>query len=129
MIEPDPSSSSSLIGIWWDNGTSLVALAHGPDENSGGKQWIDSNFNHTEEWKRVAPRFGLSTRSEYFSVPRGRVLFNRLPGTSLIYHGAATGSDRLRVIAAEFRLGNWMSELDDHYQMGTDADLLFDEFD
>lgn len=129
MSDHRPSSIPSLIGIWWDDGTSLVALTHSPSENSSGQAWIDSNLNHAEEWKSVAPQFGLSAQSEYFSLPRGRVLFNRLTGTGLIYHGAATHADRLPVIAAEFRLKNWTARIDDHYQMGRDADALFDDWD
>jgi len=129
MRDDNPISSSSLIGIWWDNGMTLVALTHSPDENSGGQDWIDSNLNHADEWKYIAPQFGLSARSEYFSIPRGRVLLNRLTGTGLIYHGAATHADRLPVIAAEFRLNNWTAKIDDHYQMGRDVDALFDDWD
>lgn len=118
---------SPLIGIWWDDGTTLVALTHHPTENFSGEHWIDSNLNHAEEWGRVGPQFGLSYRSEYFSIPRGRVLLNRRTGVSIIYRGAATDADRLRLIAAEYCLNDWDSEIDEHYQTGPDADALFDD--
>lgn len=129
MTKHRPAVSPPLVGIWWDNGTTLVALTHSPDENSHGNDGIDSNLNHADEWDHVAPRFGLSARAEYFSIPRGRVLINRPTGAGLIYHGAATTENRLRVIAAEFRLDAWNGKLDDHYQMGHAADALFDDWD
>ncbi len=129
MTKRRVSSVEPLIGIWWDDGTTLVARTHSPDENADGSTWIDSDLNHVDEWSRVAPQFGLSARSEYFSIPRGRVLLNRSTGVGLIYHGAATSQDRLPVIAAEFRLETWTARIDDHYQMGRDADALFEDWD
>ncbi|MEZ5941152.1 MAG: hypothetical protein R3C18_07160 [Planctomycetaceae bacterium] len=127
MPDQHASPAQSLIGIWWDDGHEFVALAHGPNENSSGKVLIDSNLNHADEWLHVAGQFGRSASSEYFQIPRGRVLFNNLRQESVILHGTATKLARLNVIAKRFQLQNWTCRIDDHYQVGVDADRLFDE--
>ena len=122
-------SSNPRIGIWWDDGTTLVALTHDPTSNASNGLLIDSELNHFEEWDRIAAKFGLTANDEYFEVPRGRVLLDRKTGAGVIYHGTATDSSRLRVIAARFRLTAWTAQRNEHYDMGPEADALFaDDF-
>jgi hypothetical protein len=122
--------SGPLIGIWWDDGITLVAIAHAPSENASVGLLIDSELNHFEEWDSVASRFGLSASDEYFEVPRGRVLVKQQTGEGMIYHGNATSAARLRKIAARYKLIKWTTQRNEHYDIGPDADALFaGEFD
>ena len=75
----------------------------------------------------MAEKFGRDRRSEYFDVPRGRVVIRRETGEGIVYHGASTAPERLRRIAAEFRLTRWAAVRDDHYATGAEADALFEE--
>ena len=117
----------SLVGIWWDDGETLVALSHAIDENSTGSNLRDSNLVHAQMWPEIAHRFQLTDADEYFSIPRGRVLFNRAEDIGWILHGNETSPERLRVIAKRFDLSEWTGRIDEHYLMGAAADELFDE--
>ncbi len=68
-----------------------------------------------------------SVKSEYFGVPRGRVLLRQSSGKGVIYHGSSTLPARLQAIAAEFQLTDWKAAVDPHYEMGDAADELFDD--
>jgi hypothetical protein len=124
------SNAEPLVGIWWDDGRTIVAFAHPTSENSSNGPLIDSEFNHFELWEKAASQFDLSSEDEYFDVPRGRVLLRRQTGEGLVYHGNATSSSRLRKIAARFKLSEWTAQRNEHYDMGPEADAQFDdEFD
>lgn len=116
-----------FVGIWWDDGTGQAVLAHSPTENATGDLLVDSNLKHVSEWPRVCKQFGKSAGDEYFSIPRGRVVYDRQHDRGIIYHGPATSPDRLQLIAEEFHLEDWISRLDEHYFTGADADRLFEE--
>lgn len=118
--------SGPLIGIWWDDGKSLVVSAHSHTENATCVSGlVDSNLSHADEWNTVAARLGRNTDDEYFSVPRGRVLLEIRSMTGVILHGPVTTCPRLERIARRFGLKVWKSEIDTHYFMGRDADALF----
>ena len=106
-----------LVGIWWDDAGWLVALTHSPNVDSHGTDLVDSDLDHWREWPSIAHRFGRPPESEYFAVPRGRVMHRANGGPALIYHGSSTPHDRLLVIAAHFRLDRWESRLDEHYEL------------
>jgi len=122
-----PRSMKPQIGIWWDNGHVVVAfpVAAGiPDQATG---MCDSDDSHNDCWPEAAMRFRAEQDDEYFSVPRGRVLYDPKRQKSIIYHGNHTSAVRLSLIAAEFALENWEPRLDGHYMMGPAADRFFDE--
>ena len=114
-----------MIGIWCDDGRTCVAIKHTITDSACGEYLLNSELAHVDERSKVAGRFGLSTRDEYFVIPRGRVDVVRETGAGIIYHGRATTADRLKVIAAEFRLNSWKAQLDDRYATGEDAERLF----
>ena len=118
----------SRVGIWWDTGKTIAAIAHPPTENTtrAGTR-LDSNLSHADEWTKVARKLGRTTDDEYFAVPRGRVLLEGDSQTGVILHGPATKPKRLALIAKRFGLGQWRAELDAHYFTGEDADGLFEE--
>lgn len=115
------------IGIWWDNGAIIVSFpvsAHIPDPVTG---LCDSEDSHNDCWPEAAMRFQAEQDDEYFSVPRGRVLYDPRRKKSIIYHGNRTAKSRLPLIAAEFALKHWESLQDVHYMMGSAADRFFHE--
>jgi hypothetical protein len=116
------------VGIWWDTGKTIAAIAHPPTENTTrtGTR-LGSNLSHTDEWAAVARKLGRTTEDEYFFVPRGRVLLDVDSLTGVILHGPATKPTRLALIARRFGLAKWRSELDQHYFTGDDADRLFED--
>ena len=118
-----------LLGIWWDDGVTCAALTESPDDLGGlpGRGLLDSEMGHVHEWDRVARRFNRSPDSEYFLVPRGRVLL-RPDGGGLILHGNGTPPDRLAVVAAEFGLTAWTTQTDDHYAVGEEAERVMGEW-
>ena len=119
--------TSPLIGIWWDDGSQIVPFHHLPDENNVQAGYCDSDFAHNDFWPQAKMQFGLDEWAEYFSVPRGRVLWSPAKQTSVIYHGNATSPDRLEKIADTFKLGNWNAKTDIHYTIGNAVDDFFDD--
>ena len=123
--------SEARVGIWWDDGSTIVALAHVLDESVtriGNR--IDSNRSHADEWSHVAKKLGRTIADEYFCVTRGRVLFDVKCQHGIIMHGPSTSRERLELIAQRFGLDeNWTAEQDTHYFTGDHADRLFDEAD
>lgn len=115
------------IGIWWDTGSQIVAFPHSPSEADSTTGLCDSDDAHNDLWPDAAMQFGLTEFAEYFSVPRGRVLWSPSKRISIIYHGNATTVGRLDEIAKVFRLGQWESRTDMHYMMGRSVDDLFDD--
>jgi hypothetical protein len=115
------------IGIWWDDGRTIVALAHSPKEKSSRGGLIDSELSHLEQWPNVAARFALTSQDDYYDVPRGRVLLHRRTGEGLICHGNSTSQTRLRKIAAFFQLTTWTALRKTLYDMSPDTDALSEE--
>ena len=114
------------IGIWWDDGRTIVALAHSPN-GSALQGLVDSELNHLEQWPNVAARFNLTPQDDYYDVPRGRVLLRRGTGEGLIFHGNATSQTRLRKIAAFFQLTTWTPLRRTLYDMSPETDALSEE--
>jgi hypothetical protein len=115
------------IGIWWDNGRQIIAftvLSGSPDPVTG---LCDSDDSHNDCWPEAAMQLGASPDDEYFSIPRGRVLYDPKNRTSIIYHGNRTDETRLALVATKFDLKKWEAKKDGHYMMGSAADLFFDE--
>jgi hypothetical protein len=115
-----------LIGIWWDSGNRIVVFTEMPDRSKAVHGICDSDFAHDDCWLDAAKQLSISTDTEYFHVPRGRVMWHVKNATSVILHGNETGRERLELIASEFRLSNWRAEMDDHYMIGDPTDLFWD---
>ncbi len=87
----------------------------------------DSENSHNDLWPEAAMRYDAGEDDEYFSIPRGRVLWNPVKLQSIIYHGNGTNAARLKEIAAIFKLTDWTTRTDIHYMMGNAADHAFDD--
>ncbi len=118
-------AKESKVGIWWDDGKTLIAIAHSQHENAYHGRYVDSELNHADKWPKIASKFRMSVESEYFEIPRGRVLFDPKQNRGIIYHGTSTTKDRLAKIAEAFDLTNWVAEIDVHYETGEQADFMF----
>lgn len=120
-------NSEPQIGIWWDDGSKIVAFPHASGEVDLATGLSDSDDSHNDLWPDAAMRFGLIDFEEYFSIPRGRVLWSPAKQLSIIYHGNATTPERLKKIAAEFSLEKWEARTDIHYMMGDAVNDLFND--
>ena len=72
-------------------------------------------------------RYNASEDDEYFSIPRGRVLWDPVNLQSIVCHGNETSATRLKEIAAFFKLTDWTAQTDIHHMMGNAADHAFDD--
>lgn len=116
------------IGIWWDDGKKIVAFPHTPGRRCQASGWCDSEDFHNDLWPKAAMQFGAGIDDEYFSIPRGRVLWNPVTLQSVIFHGNVTNAERLMEIAKVFKLSDWTPRTDTHYMMGGAADREFDDW-
>ncbi len=114
-----------MIGIWWDNGTEIVAFPVAATRPNPITGLCDSDDSHDDRWSEAAQGLRASAQDEYFSVPRGRVLYDPRTKRHIIYHGNQTPEPRLTQIAEIFRLKNWIARVDSHYLMGAAADDYF----
>lgn len=114
------------VGIWWAEASVVVAfvqpLARG--EPCGG--FLDSPLEHRREWGTAAPYFARARCSDYWSVARGRVLWERRKASGVIYHGNESDASCVAQIAGIYGLSKWRSAMDDHYMMGDEADRVFE---
>lgn len=74
------------IGIFWFLNTKLLSLVLPLEEGTTVGAFVDCPQNHADYWatfqRLLSPRLrGL----EYFEIPRGRVLFNKESGSSVVY--------------------------------------------
>lgn len=115
------------MGIWWDNGRQIIAFPVPVGSPDPVTELCDSDDSHNDCWPEAAMQLGASPDDEYFSIPRGRVLYDPTNRTSIIYHGNRTDETRLVVVATKFALKKWEARKDGHYMMGSAADQFFDE--
>ncbi|MDZ4849986.1 MAG: hypothetical protein SGI77_11930 [Pirellulaceae bacterium] len=105
----------------------IVAFPHAPGRPIQITGLCDSEESHNDLWPEAAMQFDVGIDDEYFSIPRGRVLWNPVKLQSIIYHGNRTSAARLKEIATIFKLTVWTTRTDIHYMMGNAADRLFDD--
>ena len=110
-----------FVGIWWHDDRHIVAFGEPIPKAEGSCRWVDSSLGHVHEWWRIATVFGLSPESDYFEVPRGRILWDSEQDRTVIYHGNATDAAMLKIIGRVFHLKGWQALLDEHYMLGEDA--------
>ena len=122
-VQPVPRSPH--VGIWWHSSNRLVAFAEAIDSLPEFVGLVDSDLGHNELWKKAWPVLGCDKLTEYFDVPRGRVLWSPSRKRGLIYHGNATNTEMLNQIAATFGLRRWDVRHDDHYVVGENLEKFF----
>lgn len=118
---------SPQIGLWWDAGRQIIAFPRPVGQPDAATGICDSDDSHNDLWPEAAMLLDAGTDDEYFSVPRGRVMWNPTERVSIIHHGNGTPAARLPEIAKEFELTKWVPRADINYTMRTAADRLFDD--
>jgi hypothetical protein len=121
------NTKTPQIGIWWDDGRQVVPFTQPLGEVEPTEKICDSDLAHAEMWPEAAKYFGRTADDEYFSVPRGRVVWLVTSKKARIIHGNATRPDRLKAIAKAFNFGKWEAQSDDHYAMGDRVEELFED--
>ncbi|MCO8122622.1 hypothetical protein NHH03_12820 [Stieleria sp. TO1_6] len=103
------------IGLWWDNGATIVAFPVSPGHPDSETGLCDSDDSHNDCWPDAAMLLDAEPDDEYFSVPRGRVKYDPTRKISIIFHGNRTDESRLPLIASKFQLQKWEARKDGHY--------------
>jgi hypothetical protein len=117
--------TKSLIGIFWIYHNAVIGRAISPEDGDETMEgWVDSPDSHIQLWENT-PGFLKGypelKESEYQSLPRGRVLFNRKTGCSIIYlDRLLMGKKFQKRISAFFQLSPTKVEwsADPHYVTG-----------
>lgn len=103
------------IGIFWFWNGSVFGKAEPVEQGCEGLPGlVDSNTNHADWWDESAAISGL----EYFEVPRGRVLFHRATGKSIVYADRKILNDKGKQAVAGFfglEVGKIIWKRDPHY--------------
>lgn len=117
--------SESAIGIWWADQTIIVGLWQSAENAEAYGHLLDSSLEHWREWLHIAVHFDKPAQSNYFDVPRGRVLLEESTNKGIVYHGNETNLATLLLIANAFHLEQYQFKMDEHYLTGAAADELF----
>lgn len=106
------------VGIWWHDAELIVAFLQPVSENDNQKHWIDSDLSHDSAWDIARKLLAWPSETEYFQVPRGRVVWDFNLRSGIFYHGNATPVDVFEKLAELFQLPRWEARLDEHYLTG-----------
>ena len=106
------------VGIWWHNETQIVGFAQPAESIQEPSQLCDSNLAHADIWDVARKHLSCSDAAEYFSVPRGRILWHRVHHQGIVYHGNASQTGVIKKLARVFGLPKWKAQMDVHYLTG-----------
>lgn len=115
------------IGIWWFTpARGLVAFAVDIVDAPRHLGYRDTALAHAVLWDRIIAEEPDLADSEYFSIPRGRVLFSEATGRYRIYASRAVCADTKKIasIRRYFRLPAELTDAvaDAHYEAHPDSD-------
>ncbi len=116
------------VGVWWHDAKQLVGFLEPLRKRETSSRLIDSDLDHCTVWETARKILGRPRTTEYFDVPRGRVLWDGARGFGLVYHGNETTAELVEELARIYRLPRWKSRRDDHYLVGAELEEFFDEF-
>jgi hypothetical protein len=114
---------TGLIGIYWlYQGDLFAVFSQTPANGDAASTAVDSTFSHWHEWEVLRHQGRLrelppELRSEYDSIPRGRVVYRFQPPAFVILHGSVFDQAVRGKIADAFDLGGHdvTDEWDEHY--------------
>ena len=125
MEEISLKGNRSRIGIFWltpDLDSILVARSLPVEEGERYGDFLISPLEHYSEWEHLAAQGMLraipsSLRSDYETVPRGRVSYDTTRSHSIVYHGNWLQPRHRAMINARFRLVHSITDyvFDEHY--------------
>ena len=113
------------IGIWWHNDTRLVAFLQSIAEIKEPGNLIDSELTHDSCWDMARMQLSCREETEYFDIPRGRIVWDTVHQSGVLYHGNATPPTVFRELARLFRLPRWDARLDVHYLTGEALEAFY----
>ena len=115
------------VGIWWHNGQQLVGFAQPIVAVQEPRTLIDSDLSHADVWDMARRRLSCPSDVEYFTIPRGRVLWHTDREMGILYHGNATQAGVLSLVAKLFGLPRWEARIDEHYLIGDALDACMNQ--
>lgn len=115
------------VGIWWHSGRQLVGFAQPIVAIQEPRTLIDSDLSHADAWDMARRQLSCPCDVEYFAIPRGRILWHAAREMGILYHGNATQTGVLSMLAKLFGLPRWEARLDEHYLTGNASDACFSQ--
>lgn len=117
------------IGLWWHDDQRVVAFLQAIIEIEAVGPLVDSDLSHDSAWEIARHELSGPEAAEYFDLPRGRIIWDTVHHSGILYHGNATPTEVFEELAKLFRLPRWEARLDEHYLTGEalEAFYSFDE--
>lgn len=106
------------VGIWWHDDERLVAFLQSISEIKAVGHLIDSDLSHDAVWETARHELTDHEDAEYFEILRGRIVWDTVHCSGILYHGNATPTEVFEELATLFRLPRWEARLDEHYLTG-----------
>lgn len=106
------------VGIWWHDDERIVTFLQSISEIETTGHLIDSDFSHDSAWEIARRELTCRKNTEYVDVPRGRILWDIVHQSGLMYHGNSTPAEVFDQLARLYRLPRWQARLDEHYLTG-----------
>lgn len=113
------------VGIWWQSEQKIVGFGQLLTATTKTVQLVDSSLGHADIWDLARRLLSCPSGVEYFSIPRGRVLWHRVRDLGIIYHGNATPAGVLPKLARLFGLPKWEAHQDSHYLVGDALEAFY----
>jgi len=113
------------VGIWWHDTNRLVAFLQSIAEIPEAGHHIDSELSHDSCWDMARQELSCGNETEYFDIPRGRIVWNTVHRSGVVYHGNSTPHAVFEELARLFRLPRWDARLDEHYLTGDDLEAFY----
>lgn len=103
-------SGGTMPSDWWRSCNRLLRSKR-PDTSS-------TRISHDSAWETARRELPYPEATEYFDVPRGRILWDTAHQAGIIYHGNSTPAEVFDELAGLYRLRRWQARLDEHYLTG-----------
>ncbi len=113
------------VGIWWHDDERLVAFLQSISEIKVVGHLIDSELSHDSVWEKARHELTGHENAEYFDIPRGRIVWDTVHCSGILYHGNATPTEVFKELARLFRLPRWEARLDEHYLTGEALETFY----
>ena len=113
------------VGIWWNDDKRLVAMLQTISKIKNVGHLIDSDLSHDSAWETARHELSGHEDAEYFDIPRGRIVWDTVHCSGVLYHGNATPTDVFEELAKLFRLPRWEARLDEHYLTGDALEVFY----
>lgn len=113
------------VGLWWHTEERLVAFVQPIKVITTSGNLIDTDLSHDGAWDVARQVLSCPSKTEYFDIPRGRIIWDARLLCGIIYHGNATPGTVFSRLARLFRLPRWEARLDVHYLTGDALEAFY----